>query len=95
MDDRAFRPSGGNGTELSGILSVLLVGIVAGWLASLVVGGGGLLRYILWGVLGAFVGGLLLPAMGVAIDLGPALLNQIAVATIGAIVLVLFARLIA
>lgn len=80
---------------VDGIVATLLTGLVAGWLASFVVGGGGIIKYIVWGVLGAFVGGLLLPAFGIAIDLGPALVNQIVVATIGAIVLVLVARVVA
>ena len=40
-----------------------IIGIVAGWLASVVVGGGGgLLRYLITGLIGAFVGGFVLAA---------------------------------
>lgn len=81
--------------QVSSIIAVVLVGIVAGWLASLVVGGGGLLKYLIWGLLGSVVGGLLLPALGIAISTGVPVLDTIIVATIGAIVLVLVARLIA
>ena len=77
------------------IIAIVLTGLVAGWLASLVVGGGGLLKYIIWGVIGSGIGGILLPALGIEIRLGNPLVNQIVVATIGAIVLVLVARLIA
>ena len=77
-----------------GILAVVVIGLVAGWLASLVVGGGGLIKYIIWGVLGSVVGGVILPMLGISINLGNALVNQIVVGTIGAIVLVLVARLL-
>ena len=33
-----------------------LIGLVAGYLASVVVGGSGLIRYLISGVIGAFVG---------------------------------------
>ncbi|MDT8344503.1 MAG: GlsB/YeaQ/YmgE family stress response membrane protein [Thermohalobaculum sp.] len=81
--------------NIEGIVATLVIGLVAGWLASFVVGGGGLLRYIVWGVLGAVVGGILLPALGIGINIGPAIVNQIVVATIGAIILVLVARAVA
>ena len=77
-----------------GIVAVVLIGLVAGWLASFVVGGGGLIKYIIWGVLGSILGGVLLPALGVKIKLGHPLANQIITATIGAIVVVLIARLV-
>jgi len=76
------------------IIIVVLIGLVAGWLASLVVGGGGLIKYIIWGLLGSVVGGIVLPAMGVEINLGNPLVSQIVVATIGAIILVIVARVI-
>ena len=78
-----------------GLVIFLLIGLVAGWLASLVVGGGGLIRYAVTGVIGAFVGGFLLDALKVRPFAGNALLNQIVTAAIGAIVVVLLARLIA
>ena len=77
------------------IVIVVVIGIVAGWLASLVVGGGGLLRYLITGILGAFVGGWLFSAAGWKLNLGSDIAEQIATSAIGAIVLVLLARLIA
>lgn len=73
----------------------LLIGVVAGWLASIIVGGGGLLRYLVTGVVGAFVGGYLLNALGLNLGIKNQLASQVATATIGAIVVVLLARLIA
>ena len=47
------------------ILSTLLVGAVAGWLASKIMGGGGsLVRNIAVGVIGSCVGGLLFGLLG-------------------------------
>lgn len=72
----------------------LLIGLVAGWLASLVVGGGGLLRYLVVGVIGSFVGGYLLGALGVNLGIKNALASKVVTATIGAVVVVIVARII-
>ena len=77
------------------IVIMVVIGIVAGWLASLVVGGGGLVRYLITGILGAFVGGWLFSAAGWKLNLGSDIAEQIVTSAIGAIVLVLLARLIA
>jgi len=72
----------------------LVIGLVAGFLASFVVGGGGILRYLISGVLGSFVGGFLVNATGINLGISNKLLSQVVVSTIGAIVVVLVARLI-
>ena len=78
-----------------------LNGLVAGWLASLILGGGGLLRNLIVGVIGAFVGGALaksgylpLPeSVKSAVSVVPyGYGEQITVSTIGAIIVVLLAR---
>jgi uncharacterized membrane protein YeaQ/YmgE (transglycosylase-associated protein family) len=71
-----------------------VIGLVAGFLASIVVGGGGLIQYLVSGVIGAFVGGYLLRALGVNLGISNALASQIVTSTIGAIVVVLLARLL-
>jgi uncharacterized membrane protein YeaQ/YmgE (transglycosylase-associated protein family) len=76
------------------LLVFAVMGIVAGFLASIVVGGGGLLQYLVSGVIGAFVGGYLLRALGVNLGIGNPLASQIVTSTIGAIVVVLLARMI-
>ncbi|MFZ1814429.1 MAG: GlsB/YeaQ/YmgE family stress response membrane protein [Rhizobiaceae bacterium] len=73
----------------------LVIGLVAGFIASIVVGGGGLIYYLVIGVVGAFVGGFLLNAIGLKIATGNPIINQIITSAIGAIVVVLLARLIA
>ncbi|MGD9668191.1 MAG: GlsB/YeaQ/YmgE family stress response membrane protein [Hyphomicrobiaceae bacterium] len=71
-------------------------GLIAGWLAGLILGGGGLIRNLIVGILGAFIGGALVQ-MGVLklpVDFG-AWGNQIVVSTIGALLLIIIARVIA
>lgn len=77
------------------LLIFLAIGLVAGWLAGLVLGGGGLLRNLIVGVIGAFVGGWLLSAAGIALPIGNALVSQVITATIGAIVVIVVARVVA
>lgn len=76
------------------IVVFCLIGIVAGWLASILVGGGGLIQNLLSGVIGAFVGGYVLRALGVNLGISNPLAAQIITATIGAVIVVLVARLI-
>jgi len=75
------------------ILTWIIVGLVAGVLASLVVGGYGLLADIIIGIVGAFVGGWLFRQLGWHSPFG-GLAGTIFVAFIGAIVLLLILRLI-
>ena len=80
--------------EITSLLIFLAIGLVAGWLASLILGGGGLLRNLIVGVIGAFVGGWLLGAANITLPIGNALLSQIITATIGAIVVIVVSRVI-
>ena len=81
--------------DLTALLIFLAIGLVAGWLASLLLGGGGLVRNIVVGVIGSFVGGWLLSAAGVSLGIENALVSQIITATVGAIVVIALARIIA
>jgi uncharacterized membrane protein YeaQ/YmgE (transglycosylase-associated protein family) len=77
------------------LLTWLIVGLVAGVLASLVMGGTGygLIGDIIIGIAGAFVGGWLLRALGAGVPVG-GLAGTIIVAFIGAVVLLFILRLI-
>jgi uncharacterized membrane protein YeaQ/YmgE (transglycosylase-associated protein family) len=77
-----------------GLLVILLVGIVAGWLAGRVVRGAGfgILGDLLFGIVGAFIGNWLLPRVG--IHLGTGVVSAIVNATVGAILLLLVVRLL-
>jgi uncharacterized membrane protein YeaQ/YmgE (transglycosylase-associated protein family) len=76
------------------LLAILLVGIVAGWLAGKVVNGGGfgLIVDLIVGVIGAFTGDWLLPRLNIHLGIGVVAL--VINATIGAIVLLLIIRVI-
>jgi uncharacterized membrane protein YeaQ/YmgE (transglycosylase-associated protein family) len=70
----------------------LFVGLIAGWLASAVVGGGyGLVGDIVVGIVGAFLGGWLFRALGVTAP-GTGIVGTIVVAFVGAVVLLLVLR---
>ena len=77
------------------IVVFLGIGLLAGFLASIVMGGEGLLRYLIVGVLGAFVGGYLFSALKIELPIRNAFISQIVTATVGAILVVILARLIA
>ncbi|WP_106754139.1 GlsB/YeaQ/YmgE family stress response membrane protein [Pannonibacter carbonis] len=81
--------------DVKAIVIWCIIGLLAGWIASFIVGGGGLFRYLLTGLIGAFVGGFLVKATGISINIGHPLVNEILVAAIGAIVVVLIARMLA
>ncbi|MFN8625755.1 MAG: GlsB/YeaQ/YmgE family stress response membrane protein [Candidatus Binatia bacterium] len=76
------------------LLWFLVVGLVAGWLAGVLVKGGGfgVVGDLIVGVIGAFVGGWLFDTLGASA--GGGLLGSIIVATIGAVVLLFIVRLI-
>ena len=77
-----------------GLLVILLVGLVAGWLAGKVVRGAGfgIVADMLIGIIGAFIGSWVLPQLG--IHLGAGLVAAIANATIGALLLLLTIKLV-
>ena len=72
----------------------LIVGAVAGWLAGVVVRGGGfgLIGDIIVGIVGAFIAGWLFPRLGFHLAVG--IVGIILDAAIGAIVLLLLIRII-
>jgi len=70
------------------------IGLVAGWLASALVGGGfGLIGDIVIGIVGSFLGGMIFRALHVASPFH-GLAGSIFVAFIGAVVLLVILRLI-
>lgn len=76
------------------LLTWLIVGLVAGLLASLVMGGGfGLIGDIVIGIVGAFIGGWIFRQLGVSSPIA-GLGGTIFVAFIGAVVLLFLLRLI-
>ena len=80
--------------DTEALIVMALIGIAAGWLASRFIGGKGLGTYLVSGVLGSFVGSFLFDYFEIDFSLGNALVTDIIIATIGAIVVVLAARMI-
>ncbi len=76
------------------LLWFLIIGLVAGWLAGVLVKGGGfgVIGDIVVGVIGAVLGGWLFGVFGASA--GGGLLGALIVATIGAVVLLLIVRVL-
>jgi uncharacterized membrane protein YeaQ/YmgE (transglycosylase-associated protein family) len=76
------------------LLWFLIVGLVAGWLAGVLVKGGGfgVVGDIVVGVIGALIGGWLFSTLGASA--GGGLVGSIVVATIGAVLLLFVVRLV-
>ncbi|MBX4189906.1 GlsB/YeaQ/YmgE family stress response membrane protein [Candidatus Parcubacteria bacterium] len=76
-----------------GILTWIIFGIIAGWIASALMGSrGGIIMDMILGIIGAFVGGLVMTAFGSSGITGFNLYS-IAVAVIGGIILIAISRL--
>ncbi len=71
-------------------------GLIAGWLAGLLLGGGGLIRNVIVGVIGAFLGGVLIQAgiLRLPFSTGFAYGDQIVVSTIGALIVLIIVRIL-
>jgi uncharacterized membrane protein YeaQ/YmgE (transglycosylase-associated protein family) len=80
--------------DLQAILIVVLLGAIAGWLAGLIVKGGGfgLIVNIILGIGGAFVGKYLFAQLGISI--GSGLIPTMVSAVAGAVVLVVIVSLL-
>jgi uncharacterized membrane protein YeaQ/YmgE (transglycosylase-associated protein family) len=75
------------------IIVILVVGIVAGWIASKIVHGRGLglIGNLVVGVVGAFLASVLFPKLGISV--GGGLLSEILFSSLGAIILLLIVGL--
>ena len=86
------------GYDYQTLAVIAVIGIIAGWLAHLIIGGGrwGIVSYLLTGLIGAFVGNFLVKALNLPIPrIGFPYANEILVAVAGAIVVSLLAKIIA
>ena len=84
--------------DVQGLIIMIVVGAVAGWLAGQVVKGRGLglVGDVVVGILGSFVAAWLLPRLGVAMPaIGNATVSWIVYSAIGAIILLLVVGLVA
>jgi len=80
--------------EAHGIIVWLIIGAVAGWLAGMLVKGGGfgLIGDIVVGIVGALIGGWLAGVLGIGI--GGGFIASVITAVIGAVILLLIVRAI-
>jgi uncharacterized membrane protein YeaQ/YmgE (transglycosylase-associated protein family) len=76
------------------LLVIVLVGLVAGWLAGKIIRGAGfgVIGDIIIGIIGAFIGDWLLPRL--SIHLGTGIISAVINATIGALLLLFIVRLV-
>lgn len=76
------------------ILAILVVGLIAGWLAGKIVDGTGfgLIGDLAIGIVGAFIASWLLPRLGIGLGVG--LIRAIINSTIGAVLLLIIVRLV-
>ena len=79
--------------KIQRLVVTAVFGIFAGWLGSFIVGSprGGLIGYLIAGLLGSFVGSYLFQAMGWRIGLG-SFLDNIVQAAVGAAIVLLIAK---
>jgi uncharacterized membrane protein YeaQ/YmgE (transglycosylase-associated protein family) len=92
---RATREEAAMYMSTESIVIIIVVGLIAGWLAGKIVRGSGfgLIGDIAIGIVGALIATWLFPRLG--IRLGTGLLRQIIEATVGAVLLLLIIRLLA
>jgi uncharacterized membrane protein YeaQ/YmgE (transglycosylase-associated protein family) len=84
----------GDYMDAQGIIIWLIVGAIAGWLAGMVVKGGGfgLIGDIIVGIVGGIIAGWLLPQLGIVI--GGGIVGDVIDSFIGAVILLIIIRLI-
>jgi len=81
--------------DTGSIVTWIVIGLIAGFLASLIVGGGGgILGWLIAGLIGSVVGGFIAQQTNLQLRLGNPFLEQIIVSVIGAIVVLIVARLV-
>jgi uncharacterized membrane protein YeaQ/YmgE (transglycosylase-associated protein family) len=80
---------------LQALLVWALVGLAAGWIASLFLGGKGIFRYIIVGMIGSIVGGYLFAFLGVDLPIANQWIKDILVAAVGAFIIIIVARIVA
>jgi len=77
------------------LLAWIVIGLIAGFIASLIVGGGGgILGWLIAGLIGSVVGGFIAQQTKLQLNLGNPFAEQVIISVIGAIVVIVVARLI-
>jgi uncharacterized membrane protein YeaQ/YmgE (transglycosylase-associated protein family) len=87
----------GETMDKKNVLIAVLMGLAAGWLASFFPftgGEGGLLQYLISGVLGSFVGSYTLQKANINLGIQNEIGRDIATATIGAVIVMMVANIL-
>jgi uncharacterized membrane protein YeaQ/YmgE (transglycosylase-associated protein family) len=90
-------PVEGAGMDTKNVVIALLMGLVAGWLASwfpFTGGEGGLVQYLISGVLGSFVGSYVLQKANINLGIRNEIGRDIATATLGAVIVMFIANIL-
>jgi len=79
--------------DLTSLIWFLLIGLIAGWLAGMVMKGGGygIIGDMIVGVIGAFLGGWLFGVLGIGVG---GLIGSLITAFVGAVILIFLLRVI-
>ncbi|HMN85395.1 MAG TPA: GlsB/YeaQ/YmgE family stress response membrane protein [Bauldia sp.] len=81
--------------QVKSLVAWIIIGLIAGWVASIIVGGGGgIIAYIIAGLIGSVVGGFLAQQFKIKLNLGNPFLEQVIVSIVGAIIVLIIARII-
>jgi uncharacterized membrane protein YeaQ/YmgE (transglycosylase-associated protein family) len=81
--------------QTKAIVSWIIIGLIGGFVASLIVGGsGGLLGWLIAGLIGSVVGGFLAQQLNIKLNMGNPFLEQVIISIVGAIIVLIIARII-
>jgi uncharacterized membrane protein YeaQ/YmgE (transglycosylase-associated protein family) len=80
--------------DKTNVMIALVMGVIAGWLASFIVGGGGLVQYLVSGVLGSFVGSYVLNKTAINLGINNEIARDTITATIGAVIVMIVANIL-
>lgn len=81
--------------QTKSIVAWIIIGLIAGFVASLILGGGGgIIGWLVAGLIGSVVGGFLSRQFNIRPKFGNAFLEQVLVAIVGAIIVIIIARII-
>jgi uncharacterized membrane protein YeaQ/YmgE (transglycosylase-associated protein family) len=85
----------GMSDQTRSVIIWVVIGLIAGWLASVIVGSGaGLIGYIIAGLIGSVVGGFLAQQLKIKLNLGNQFVEQLIISVVGAIIVLIIARII-
>ena len=77
------------------IVSWIIIGLLAGFVASLIVGGGGgIIGWLIAGLIGSVVGGFLAQQLNINLNLGNKFFEQVIISAVGAVIVLIIARII-